>query len=286
MRGFPECMTPFPTRHGALLPDHSLDHGATHPWGAGGRESPCFCRGWRGQDGERRWGRGRHPSSVSPGRRHSLAQGALASPWAEAHTTCFLDQTEGALGYRLLQPPPHPRTRHQSKTLHRNRAIARHALPSPKPGLLGVPALSLPWGLAPPPPWREAWLSLAWHSADSAHRDPIVHTPQIHWEGRTEAPSSEAPPLGGTVRGAGDQSRDQPSQALLRRGVVHAHGARGRSGQGPGSLCAWGYCFLLAPTIPWGPWRSTLLAEGGAAFFPRRCVGRGGGQTSGSPTWM
>lgn len=59
-------------------------------------------------------------------------------------------------------------------------------------------------------------------------------------------------------------------------------GCCGRSGQGPGSLCAWGYCFLLAPTIPWGPWRSTLLAEGGAAFFPRRCVGRGGGQASGS----
>lgn len=223
---------------------------------------------------------------MPPGRKDSLAQRTLGSPWAKARTTCHLGQKGDALGYRLLQGPPAQR---QGKALQGDRAMVQCALPPPKPGLLGgsarpwtragVPALSPPWGLVPPPPWREACLSLVWHSAELGPQRPHCAHPTDPLEDGTEAQSSEAPPLGGTVwglwRGSGPHSqyslgvlwplRVAPRLPLLLGPVLPA--CAHHSLEAPGGLPVWeARLFRL---------------RGEATFFLRRCQG-----ASGAPTWM
>lgn len=209
MRGFPECTTPFPWP--CACSGSALAHGA---WGG----SALLQRALGRQEGRCAGEGGSGLLSVPPRSRDRLAQRPLGPPWAEP------GPQGDASGCRLLQPPPW----HWGETLQGDRAIAWHALPPLTPRALPaqarplmrarVPALSPPWGLGPPPPWREACLSPAWHSAELGPQRPHCAHPTDHLEDGAEAPSTEALPLGRTVLETGEQGRGA-SQAQLWRGM-------------------------------------------------------------------
>ena len=208
-----------------------------------------------------------------------LAQGPLGPPWAEP------GPQGDASGCRLLQPPPW----HWGETLQGDRAIAGRALPPLSPRALPAqarplmrawaPALSPPWGLGPPPPWQEACLSPAWHSAELGPQRPHCAHPTDPL-GRQNGSTIHRDPTSGSYHvgdwGAGTGC--QPGPAVERHGSglgVQLGDVVATPVRGPGSLCSWGLCLLLGPSVPLKPQKvcSCGRPSGGGTCFPQRYEG-------------
>lgn len=192
--------------------------------------------------------------SVPPGRRDSLAQRKLRSPWAEVCAACCLGQKGGALGYRLLHPLIDIRMR------HREQSDSAVCPPIPKPGLLGNPAnpsqatdqgagLVSALGPAPPPlagslPQSGLAISRA-QPTETLLCTPHRSTWKMNGSGVLRGPTSGQHSIGGE----GPEQGRAPSQVQVWRGT------------GPDSLCSLG---VLRPLGS----RAWTLSTSGTCAFP------------------
>lgn len=147
--------------------------------------------------------------------------------------------------------------------------------------------MSPPWGLRPPPPWREACLGPAWRSAELGPQKPHCAHPTDPLGRRNGSPVLRGPTSGSHCVGDwGVGMGCQPGPAVERpsSGLGMPLGdVMATPVVGPGSFCAWGQCLLLRPSILLEALESLLGGKlsGKGTFFPPRCEAEAPGASLG-----